>query len=188
MLEPPASYTAHSADKPVNQPETANEVPPVDDQVATEKPQPPEPEPHAPETPSENQAAALDLGTATSIEPNSTLPPPEAVLPIPAMRYIVPPGGLIAPNEIERSEFSMVKVILRTSGDKQRDVRRLRRIHGILRSHPGQDKFAMLVFEGPSRYLVEFPNDTTGICSELLSELTNLLGEGSVLIETIPLQ
>jgi len=56
-----------------------------------------------------------------------------------------------------------------------------------LRSAPGRDKFALMVFEGGSRYLMEFPNETTGISTELLRTLTAMVGEGSVLVETIKL-
>jgi DNA polymerase-3 subunit alpha len=101
------------------------------------------------------------------------------------MQFFVPP--LIDAVETP-GEMRMVKVILRTTGDKRRDVLRLRRVHGILRSAHGRDKFALLVFESGSRYLVEFPNDTTGITPDLLQALTTVVGEGNVLVETIKLQ
>lgn len=124
----------------------------------------------------------LDLPLSGSAEPLH----PEALLP-PVANYIIPPRAPLSLSDGEYSEISMLKVVLRSSGNKQRDVRRLRRIHGLLRSCPGKDKFAMLVFEGSNRFLLEFPNDTTGITSELLAELTRLLGEGNVLVEKIPL-
>ena len=58
----------------------------------------------------------------------------------------------------------------------------------MLRSSPGQDKFALLVFEGEKRILIEFPNETTGITPDLLGALTTLVGEGSVQVEKITLQ
>jgi DNA polymerase-3 subunit alpha len=108
--------------------------------------------------------------------------------PVPAvMQYLVAPPvsaeGTALPGEIR-----MVKVILRSLGDKQRDVRRLKKVHGMLRSSPGQDKFALLVFEGEKRILIEFPNETTGITPDLLGALTTLVGEGSVQVEKITLQ
>jgi DNA polymerase-3 subunit alpha len=143
------------------------------------------PEPPAPAEP------ATDLDTTTNARPSLTPAAPlpaEMVIPPAPSRYIIPPRAPTSAGEEERSEISMLKVVLRSTGDKQRDVRRLRRIHGLLRSSPGKDKFALLVFEGSNRYLLEFPNDTTGITSELLAELTRLLGEGNVLVETIPIQ
>lgn len=82
----------------------------------------------------------------------------------------------------------MLSVILRDSNDKSRDVRRLKRIHGLLHSYPGQDKFSLLVFESGRRFLLDFPNDTTGICSELIRKIIELVGEGNVNVETIKIQ
>ena len=56
----------------------------------------------------------------------------------------------------------MITVMVRSSGDKTRDVLRLRRIHGTIMSYPGNDRFALHVFERGRGYLLEFPNFTTG--------------------------
>jgi DNA polymerase-3 subunit alpha len=82
----------------------------------------------------------------------------------------------------------MVTVILRSSNEKERDVRRLKRIHGALRSCPGRDKFSLLVFENGRRFLLDFPNETTGISSDLIRKLIDLVGEGNVSVEPIKLQ
>lgn len=79
-------------------------------------------------------------------------------------------------------------VIMHAGSDRPRDARRLKRIHGLLRSFPGNDKFIFMVFEGGRRFLLEFPNDTTGICSELIRKLIELAGEGNVSIEPIKIQ
>jgi DNA polymerase-3 subunit alpha len=82
----------------------------------------------------------------------------------------------------------MVTVILRPGGDKTRDVRRLKRIHGALLTYPGKDRFSFLVFEGGRRFLMEFPNETTGVCTDLLRKLIELAGEGNVTVEPIKIQ
>ncbi|MFP3854698.1 MAG: DNA polymerase III subunit alpha [Anaerolineales bacterium] len=69
------------------------------------------------------------------------------------------------------------------SGDKQRDALRMRRIHGLLTSYPGEDRFAFVVHEGERRYMLEFPSSSTGYCTELERELKTLLGDQSVRIE-----
>lgn len=79
----------------------------------------------------------------------------------------------------------MITVILRSCGDKERDVRRLRRVYGKLTSCPGKDRFALLIFEGGSRYQMEFPNETTGITPELLRALYDLVGEENVRVDNI---
>jgi hypothetical protein len=75
--------------------------------------------------------------------------------------------------------------MIRATGDKTRDVLRLRRIHGTIMSFPGNDRFAIHVFEQGRGYRMEFPNDTTGICPELTSRLHGLVGQDNVHIEPI---
>ena len=70
----------------------------------------------------------------------------------------------------------MLTIVLRSTGDKTRDVLRLRRIHGIMTTYPGNDRFAFHVFERGRGYLLEFPNHTIGICAELSTRLSALLG------------
>jgi hypothetical protein len=82
----------------------------------------------------------------------------------------------------------MLKVILRSTNERERDVRRLKRIHGTLQSFPGNDKYSFLVFEEGKRFLMEFPNNTTGICPELIRRIIELVGEGNISIEPIKIQ
>jgi DNA polymerase-3 subunit alpha len=82
----------------------------------------------------------------------------------------------------------MVTVVLRESGDKNHDARRLRRLHGRLLSAPGKDHFTFMVFERGACYLVEFPNDTTSISPELLQDLIRMVGEENVRVEPIKIQ
>ncbi len=126
--------------------------------------------------------AASPAGDGPERIPAVPLDPPKQV---PSLRYLVSPQPETGESP---GEIRMVKVIMRSTGDKRRDVLRLRRVHGMLRSVPGRDKFALLVFEGGSRYLLEFPNETTGISTDLLRALTAMVGEGSVLVETIKVQ
>ena len=94
-----------------------------------------------------------------------------------------PPAAAIAPAGDERPR--MIKVILRANGNKDREVRRLKRVLGVLRSCPGRDRFALLVFEKGSYFLVEFPNDTTRFCSDLLAKLREAVGEDNIRVEPI---
>jgi DNA polymerase-3 subunit alpha len=82
----------------------------------------------------------------------------------------------------------MVTVVMRGSGYKDQDVRRVTRVLGLLRSYPGKDRFALFVFENGHNYLLEFPNDTTGIHQELLRKLSDMVGEENVRVEIIPVQ
>jgi hypothetical protein len=91
-------------------------------------------------------------------------------------------------EEEKDGEIRMLTVVLRSTMDKTRDVLRMRRIHGIITSYPGDDRFAIHVFERGHGYLVEFPNFTVGICKELLDKLTHLVGSENIRVESILFQ
>jgi len=82
----------------------------------------------------------------------------------------------------------MVTVILRASGEKERDIRRLKCVHGLLRSSPGNDHFCFYIFETGHRHLLDFPNDTTGVNSQLIERLVELVGNDNVQVEALKLQ
>jgi hypothetical protein len=86
------------------------------------------------------------------------------------------------------AETRMVTIMLESTGDRQRDSLRLRRVHGLLTSFPGTDHFAFLLYEASRRYHLEFPNSTTGYCPELHGQLVDLLGEGVVRVEALRIQ
>jgi DNA polymerase-3 subunit alpha len=98
----------------------------------------------------------------------------------PDIKYILPPAG-----PPDREPVRMITVILRSSGDKTRDVLRMRRIYGLLSTFPGEDRFALHMFERGRGYLVEFPNFTTGYCPELISRLSFLVGADNIRVESI---
>jgi DNA polymerase III subunit alpha len=99
------------------------------------------------------------------------------------------PSFIISPKpENETGPAHMIKVVLRSTGDKTRDVLRLRRIHGIITSYPGRDKFAIQVFEKNQSFIVEFPNWTTHHCPELISRLHFLVGAENVTVEPVVYQ
>lgn len=78
----------------------------------------------------------------------------------------------------QRSRF--LTVVLRASGDKERDVRRMRRIHGLLLSNPGKDRFAFLLYDGSACYQIDFPNYTTGISADLVDKLCEMVGNDNI--------
>ena len=82
----------------------------------------------------------------------------------------------------------MLTLRLRSTGDRERDARRMRRVHGLLTSYPGRDHFVFHVYEASRRYHLEFPNSTTGYCAELHRELVLLLGDGAVQVERLRIQ
>ncbi len=115
------------------------------------------------------------------------LPPePQAPVFVP-VSYIVPPaaiGALARESDMPR----MITVVLRSSGNKERDARRLKVVFGMMISSPGKDRFSLMVFEQSSRYILEFPNETTGISPELVRRLSAVVGEDNLRIELIRIQ
>ncbi len=86
---------------------------------------------------------------------------------------------------VEKSETRMVTVTLSSTGEKDRDIRRMKRVHGLLNSYPGRDRFCFLLFERGSRHLLDFPNYTTNASSELISRLAELVGRENISVEQI---
>ncbi len=112
--------------------------------------------------------------------------PLQAPQPMPAFTYFIPPGSVGAlPIGEDEQQPRIVKVILRGGEDKERDTRRLKRIHGMLRSTPGKDRFAFMMFERGHYFLIEFPNETTRITPDLLRRLVELAGEENVQVELV---
>jgi DNA polymerase-3 subunit alpha len=140
-----------------------------------------------------------EVGTALS---GDALPIDTAVLPgdRPALQLVgsesasvekpvlLPPYLLSPLSPKDGETIHMITVILRSTGDKTRDVLRMRRIHGVVSTFPGNDRFAFHVFERNRGYLVEFPNFTTGWCPELVSKLNFLVGTENVRVEPITFQ
>jgi hypothetical protein len=81
-----------------------------------------------------------------------------------------------------------ITVNLRSTGDKERDKRRIKTLYGTLISFHGRDRFSFHAFENGKGHLIDFPEDTTRIDAELLSRLKKLMGEENWLIEEIKFQ
>jgi len=166
--------------------------PAVVDTVVVKKVLTPEPPPVVPMAASElrpdapARQEAKPIRSAGQAVPTTPLDPtPPVFVPV---SYLVPPAvmGSLAARESDRSR--MVTVVIRSTGDKDRDTRRLKMIYGVLVSIPGKDRFSFMVFEKERRYLVEFPNETTGISPELVHKLTQMVGEDNIRIEVIQIQ
>ena len=149
-------------------------------QAAVQKPGPPG-------APLQVPASRTDAGAPEAPIPPPILPEPD----VPSKSTERPPGvSYILPPETttDGSTVHMITVILRSTGDKTRDVLRVRRIHGLATSFPGSDRFALKVYERNRGYLVEFPNLTTKYCPDLISTLHLLVGQENVYVEPITFQ
>ena len=95
---------------------------------------------------------------------------------------------LVKENKDKDHPPRQLTVTLRSTGDHERDKRRIKTLHGLLTSHHGRDKFSFHIFENNKGYLIDFPNDTTRIRPELLAQLKNLIGEECWRVEEITFQ
>jgi DNA polymerase-3 subunit alpha len=82
----------------------------------------------------------------------------------------------------------MATIVMRSLGDKNRDILRMRRVYGMLISEPGEDRFAFYVIESERGYRLEFPNDTTDLTEDMLRRIEDLMGKENVIVEPITLQ
>jgi hypothetical protein len=96
------------------------------------------------------------------------------------------PPYIIPPTQTPNGQLMfMITVILRSNGDKVRDQLRLRQIYGTLISYPGNDRFTFHIFEQDSGHFIEFPNDTTGYCQELIDRIKEFVGSENVIVEPL---
>lgn len=121
--------------------------------------------------------AAAGLSTVEDMDSGNE--PEEALLP-----------SLYVPLARQDKEHPprQITVNLRTTGDRDRDKRRIKTLFGTFISHHGRDKFSLQIFENGRGHLIDFPNESTRIGPELLERLKNLIGEESWRIEEITLQ
>ncbi len=61
--------------------------------------------------------------------------------------------------------------------------RRVKRLIGIVSSYPGRDRFSLVIKENGKVYLVDYPDVHTNICDDMMSRLTEILGEDNIQVE-----
>jgi DNA polymerase-3 subunit alpha len=125
------------------------------------------------------RALAEPLQAETTVEESELVElPREAMLP----SLYVP---LVKEEKDKEHPPQQITVTLRSTGDHERDKRRIKTLYGTLISYHGRDKFSFQIFENSRGHLIDFPNDTTRICPELLERLKKLMGEESWRVEEI---
>jgi DNA polymerase-3 subunit alpha len=143
-------------------------------------------------------AHVADLPEDKDIDENEplTVDTPPVTNPLPVLVRSVPveitPSKLpplpvpVFPVKVEADHSpQMITVILRPSGDPSRDIRRISRLHGTFISFPGKDRFAFQIFENERGHLIEFPNDSTHLCAELMAKIKDTVGEENIRVEPI---
>ncbi len=113
-------------------------------------------------------AAMASTSTAAQI-PDT---PPVALFPLhekAAPRVQIPDTGEGQPPQ-------MLTVTLRSTGDAERDIRRISRLHGAFISFPGRDRFQFQIFEDGKGHLIDFPNDTTRLLPRVIKDGQRIRG------------
>ena len=77
-------------------------------------------------------------------------------------------------------------IYFKRTDEPDKDRRRLTRLHGILTSYPGDDRFTIVVEDRKQTYKMEFPNHTTSDCEELRRDLLSVVGEGNIEVYDAP--
>jgi len=78
-----------------------------------------------------------------------------------------------------------ITIYLRSTGELERDRRRIKHVYGIVTSYPGRDRFSFFITENGRGHQIEFPNITTRICDDMLQRLKRLTGDESWRIEPL---
>jgi DNA polymerase III subunit alpha len=128
-------------------------------------------------------AASSDDDAPPASQKQVRQPDPPQIREQPAQKpYHVLNASLPKPEPLPHPDQTprCITITLNSCGDKQQDVRRLRRLHGILISRPGRDLFAFRVRENGCLYEINFPNVTTGLTDTLIHKLQGLMGDQNI--------
>lgn len=79
------------------------------------------------------------------------------------------------PIDAESALPRNLTITLRSTNNKEKDKRLIKTIYGTFISFYGKDKFSYSIFADGTYHLIDFPNDTTRICPELVIRLHNIL-------------
>jgi DNA polymerase-3 subunit alpha len=75
-------------------------------------------------------------------------------------------------------------VSISRSGDLEQTIKQLGRLYDLLSSYSGDDRFSLYVENGKQgRVQIDFPNNTTGFCTELETKLRSMVGTGTIRVE-----
>jgi DNA polymerase III subunit alpha len=155
------------------------------------RPEPKAAEQPVSEPPNEKKVADVEI-KPNGHEPSKALHESVFVQPIDSVTPHYPDilPSLYVPLAQEEKDHppQQITVVLRSTGDKDRDRRRIKTIYGTLISFHGRDRFSFHIFEDGKGHLIDFPNDTTRVCIEVLDRLKKLMGEESWRVEEITFQ
>lgn len=83
---------------------------------------------------------------------------------------------------IELPELPQLRITLPNTGDTDKDYRRISRVYGMLCSHPGEARIVFLVSEQDNLFELSFPNDSTELNQQIISEIEEIVGLDNIKI------
>lgn len=172
------SAVAEVSSEDIDQPNATESTPETADHALKPKVESQTQEPEAPITP---MGVVSQEPIVTESDPEDPIVKVE--IPEKITSPIIPPMPAA-----DGQDVNMITVILRPRADKVRDNLLLRRVFGLMISYPGNDRFALHIFENGRGHLLEFPNLTTGMNPELMGRLNALVGPENIRIEPITFQ
>ena len=89
------------------------------------------------------------------------------------------------PEPPEARPPHLLTLVVRRSGDDERDRKRLRRLHGYLTQYPGQDRFRFELVGNGKRAVLDFPHDAIEINDDALDFAAGMLGEDNVFVDPL---
>jgi DNA polymerase-3 subunit alpha len=84
---------------------------------------------------------------------------------------------------LKEPERRHVKIEVNQSGDAEKDIECLHRIVAILRGYPGPDRVSLAVVGDGEITNLDLPDITVNYCSDLVGELSEIVGEGNFRLE-----
>lgn len=91
------------------------------------------------------------------------------------VRDASPKNYVVGDDDEKPPKEYWIDIFLQRTDDDDRDRRTLGRIHGLLTSYPGNDRFTIIIEGDPYDMVVEFPNHTTYACEGLWQELMQVV-------------
>jgi hypothetical protein len=120
-----------------------------------------------------------DLPEAAELQPAAAMPPEPEETPSKRLPSSpAPVSGGSADKELKKTPRLLVTI--QSCGERERDIRHIKQIHGFLTSHPGENHFCFHIMEAGCAYEIEFPNETTEINERILKDLSRFVGEANV--------
>lgn len=77
---------------------------------------------------------------------------------------------------ISASFIQRLVITIQSCGEVEKDMRRIKHLHGYLSSHPGEVRFSFCISEAEKTYEIDFPNDSTELSESLMNELSRFVG------------